>query len=129
MERLTRKLTQKDIDEQEAYYKGHGLNVIIHPKVGDYTIDRLALDNSPMEKLGKFEDIEEELGVDLIKLLTAQEIYVMDYGKPYESWSPTINLKTKKVYTIDETTRNICGEYDFSDYGTTWALTKEELEK
>ena len=80
-------------------------------------------------KLSKLEDIEEELGVDLIKLLNAKKVYVLDYGKPYETWSPSINFKTRKIYTIDEITRTICGQYDIKDYGKTWAFTREELEK
>ena len=53
-----------------------------------------------MEKLGTLEDIEEELGVDLIKLLNAKKVYVLDYGKPYETWSPSINFKTRKLYNF-----------------------------
>ena len=89
-----------------------------------YNHSRLGID-----KLGKLEDIEEELGVDLIKPLNAKKVYVLDYGKPYETWSPSINFKTRKIYTIDEITRTICGQYDIKDYGKTWAFTKEELEK
>ena len=125
MARLTRKLTQKDIDEQRKYYKEQGLNVVPHAKVGDYTLTKSAWDNSPTEKLGKLEDIEEELGVDLIKLLTAKTIFTIanDYGGIFYH----IDIENGGVYTSKYDADDEF--YPFSDYGKTWAFTREELEK
>lgn len=80
-----------------------------------------------LNKLGQLEDIEDELGVDLVTLFTA--------------------LKDGGVYVKNELTEDteikmrsfqICGDdngitiwsqikLNAKDYGKTWALTKEEL--
>lgn len=80
-------------------------------------------------KLGLLEDIEEELGVNLITLFKAnfEGVYLKEfYGKfpvmlRMGEISHTITLHT---YTDEE---NIILKVE--DYGKTWALTKEELEK
>ena len=68
------------------------------------------------QKLGQLEDIEDELGIDLIILFKALDkgIYCKDSG-----------------YTKNERLYHYGADkfYDFKDYGKTWALTKEELEK
>ena len=77
------------------------------------------------QKLGALEDIEEDLGVDLVRLLNIKsviyirnalgdirEIDTKDYGL-------NINLLNKAII-LD---RN----YYFKDYGKTWFYTKEEL--
>lgn len=79
------------------------------------------------DKLGLLEDIEEELGIDLIKLLKAKTtFYKRDNGEIEENdESFVIDLEEKGIDFI------ICGEIDemymFADYGKTWAFTKEEL--
>lgn len=85
--------------------------------------------NACVDKLGKLEDIEEELGIDLIALFRALNdgIYV---------------IEDNDNYVVEDGIRSIehwgCGwgittdmeslELLFKDYGKTWALTKEELE-
>ena len=74
-------------------------------------------------KLSKLEDIEEELGVDLIKLLTAKTIFTIanDYGGIFYH----IDIENGGVYT---STYDADDEfYPFSDYGKTWALDKSDL--
>ena len=93
--------------------------------------------NRAIYKLGKYEDIEEELGIDLTTLFKALKngywykknnnivcakstightymhcLYLCDNG-----WY--INTNDMYDYTID---------IALKDYGKTWALTKEELE-
>ena len=83
-------------------------------------------------KLGQLEDIEEELGIDLITLFKALKNgiwvkYDSDFGitgKP-------------KIKIVKDTATEICfrngkwyiqeGEELLKNYGKTWALTKEEL--
>lgn len=75
-------------------------------------------------KLSKLEDIEEGFGVDLIKLLTAGKIFTIDkvYGISYH-----IDIKNGGVYTSEYDADDEF--YPFSDYGKTWALDKQTLEK
>lgn len=74
-------------------------------------------------KLGQLEDIEEELGIDLITLFKAlkngfyaehryiQQCYICFIDG---EWA-IVNLKNDEWWLL-------------KDYGKTWALTKEELE-
>ena len=87
-------------------------------------------------KLGKLEDIEEELGIDLITLFnidkqlnTKKEIWFKIEDEIEE------NLRFDSYYIIDLKHKAFVKiEYEpldylyFKDYGKTWALTKEELE-
>ena len=93
-------------------------------------------DQTCVDKLGALEDIEEELGIDLITLFnidkqqnTKKEIWFKIEDEIEESFRfdsyYIIDLKHKAFVKI---------EYEpldylyFKDYGKTWALTKEELE-
>ena len=78
------------------------------------------------QKLGQLEDIEEELGIDLLSLINAlcHGIRIFDDGYPY-------NDRVDLIYSSS----NPCGFKGrvsdhcvfFKDYGKTWCLTKEEL--
>ena len=75
-------------------------------------------------KLSKLEDIEESIGVDLVKLLTARTIFTIDkvYGIVYH-----IDIENGGVYTSEYDADDEF--YPFSDYGKTWAFTGKELGK
>ena len=95
------------------------------------------IDNSIYKKLKILEDIEEELGIDLITLFnidkqlnTKKEIWFKIEDEIEE------NLRFDSYYIIDLKHKAFVKiEYEpldylyFKDYGKTWALTKEELEK
>ena len=84
-----------------------------------------------LNKFGQLEDIEEELGIDLITFFKALKngCYGIQNGKVYKM----------KIVRIDSDELNSIilfrnasygGEcYLIKDYGKTWALTKEELKK
>ena len=86
-------------------------------------------------KLGKLEDIEEELGIDLIK---ASELCKQVNSKKVVYTKERWGIDTIKI--LDELDielfshrlyKNFGGVYvslDLYEYGKTWALTKEELE-
>ena len=85
-------------------------------------------------KLGQLEDIEEELGIDLITLFKALKngvYYFNDQGQlihEYVWWIS--NYLT--VGTHNKISSSFMTVYEnqillFADYGKTWALTKEEL--
>ena len=76
-----------------------------------------------IDKLGQLEDIEEELGVDLVKLLSAKEIYFYQYNEPIKDFCIDFNKKTISDYYESD----INSTYSFDEYGKYWAFTKEEL--
>ena len=95
----------------------------------DYHNDKFCknFQGKPIDKLGQLEDVEEELGIDLVTLFKALKngIYVdenyMDFGTTNNFLCPN-NLDY-----FDVNLKQIAGGIYFKDYGKTWALTKEEL--
>lgn len=88
----------------------------------------LMSDNEYKElKLGKLENIEEELGIDLITLFKALKNGIYYKYKPYGydykiSKCRKCHLTGNRTLVVDyHTYKYLC------DYGKTWALTKEEL--
>ena len=72
-----------------------------------------------MNKLGQLEDIEEELGIDLVTLINALKngIYGKIGNKIEHILAPHLSWYCQEIYI-----------FKIKDYGKTWALTKEELE-
>lgn len=97
-----------------------------------------------LEKLSRLEDVEEELGIDLITLLKAlkNSMWFKHYDEKYnETWiwdahcykKPLLNVYNKTI-EIKRYVDNAGGYWYvdedvvyLKDYGKTWALTKEEL--
>ena len=91
-----------------------------------------------LDKLGQLEDIEDELGIDLITLFKALKngIYVKEehlpkspirFIVPDELVFDTEYLYQLKFCRAYTKLRETCYPFYFKDYGKTWALTKEEL--
>ena len=110
-----------------------------------------------LNKLGQLEDIEDELDIDLITLYTAETrgfYYKSKDGEIYWSGNQFVRVgmyfvKTEPCYQVKKTTLESCyfndkesfiavrdahywdwnthDQVKISDYGKTWALTKEEL--
>ena len=85
--------------------------------------------NDIIDKLGQLEDIEDELGIDLItlfKVLNADKVYNRQYGY-YDLCS--IDIKEKTIWFDNEKVvdKKPIDTLLLKDYGKTWALTKEEL--
>ena len=81
-----------------------------------------------LEKLSKIEDIEEELGIDLITLFKA-----LKQGGVYVKYDNKVDwvLMMKNFEILgdgNEITLLSQIKLNPKDYGKTWALTKEELE-
>lgn len=123
-----KRLTQKILYDGEEYYGSVGV-----------PCDNLDYLKSVYNKLGQLEDIEEGIGVDLITLLKAlsqDTIYYKDYQFDYKIQECTViycmlvYIKGKPVYALLLNNDNWpCGIHVYAtDYGKTWALTKEELE-
>lgn len=82
-------------------------------------------------KLGQLEDIEEELGIDLITLFKIiKQKYVFNKEKiKVVLLSLYLDIESNKLY-IYGYIRNTFEDVRLyaKDYGKTWALTKEEIE-
>ena len=85
-------------------------------------------------KLGKLEDIEEQIEMDLITLF---ELYnkICEQKFIYVKIGNEIRCEYSDYFIIDFKNKEIVGMeyepmnyYEFQDHGKTWALTKEELE-
>lgn len=87
------------------------------------------------KKLTVLEDIEEELGIDLVTLFKAQTnpIYFLKFNGHDENGEPTyVIAKEKHPLYVDFDVKALVGyfiQYDFKHYGKRWALTKDELER
>ena len=87
----------------------------------------VCIEGQPINKLGQLEDIEEELGIDLItlyKLFKAKKVFSFSNCGVWEVSNDGINLYSK---TISIWNGNCKSEYPLSEYGKSFALTKEEL--
>ena len=102
-----------------------------------YKTDEIEIIN----KLGQLEDIEEELGVDLITLCNkaTKEVWYtkLEVDFDYSNWhkinGQEIVIKNSIVSRLDFQHKSVYIKgakqwFDIKDYGKTWALTKEELE-
>lgn len=81
-------------------------------------------------RLERLEAIEEELGIDLITLFKALKdgIYVIEENDNYIVEDNIRSIENwKDGWGITTNMENL--EFFFSDYGKTWALTREELEE
>lgn len=122
MERLTEKdYCGYDIEDRKAF-SGYGARE-----------DSEKIFNC-LQKLGQLEDIEQELGIDLITLFKALNSGVYWKGnyilspKPngiYFEDKPTLDIENKLLRHI---LYQVNKDYVYlKDYGKTWALTREEL--
>ena len=97
--------------------------------------DAIDRENIVLTKLKHYEDIEEELGVDLIKSIEVckqanikKVVYIKDEWGIYPIKfldDLDVELANHRLYS---NYRGIYVSLDLYDYGKTWALTKEELE-
>ena len=86
------------------------------------------------EKLQQLENIEEELGIDLItlfKAINSKSIFTKYDGKISEHIEDNYNerdwyMQDEIVYFYWEDGSHLC--FEFKDYGKTWSLDWSELE-
>ena len=86
---------------------------------------RYELIEDVVDKLGELEDLEEDLGIDLItlfKILKSENIYAN--GKRYDN-SNSLSYMGNSWLIFNHQAKQ---GFRFKDYGKTWALTKEKLE-
>lgn len=80
------------------------------------------------QKLSQLEDIEEELGINLLTLFkTLKGIYIKPnniyVGSPYLCFAENENRELEFQFKVVDTW------YKVKDYGKTWTLTEDELEQ
>lgn len=83
-----------------------------------------------IDKLGQLEDIEDELGIDLITLFKAYTngFYVKgENDKQYIDFENSLNAIAFKNGEMFYGHKWSYQYVNLKDYGKTWALTKEEL--
>ena len=86
-----------------------------------------------MSKLCRLEDIEEELGIDLITLFKALKNGVCYYSNSQLTKDAVYPISNFLTDYNDKLSYSFMTRFEkqllhFKDYGKTWALTKEELE-
>ena len=98
----------------------------LNKKINDYGGYATFNAKDTIGKLGKLEDIEEELGIPLEVLFKAlkEEIYIIDACEIIHLNHTEISLHHNGVQWLWETPY---GAKIFAHYKITWALTKEEL--
>ena len=120
MNRLTKKI-------KADYF----FNVENNKEIADKDIDNdFYASKAIRTKLGQLEDIEEELGIDLITLFKAveqQKIWTNFHNEIDCCDECEYRLGDIYIYFYWENGKHLV--FDLKDYGKTWALTKEELEK
>ena len=90
----------------------------------DGTAPEYEKEEQAFAKLSAFEDLEEELGIDLTKLfeiLKSENIYAN--GKRYDN-SNSLSYMGNSWLIFNHQAKQC---FHFKDYGKTWALSKEEL--
>ena len=107
-------------------------------KASDFKIyGHYQCNGNAIDKLGQYEDLEEEIGIDLITLFKALKngFYHIDKNKHIYTTKPTkgnggsMNFYTCLECIIAEDTFGDQYIFSLKDYGKVWALTKEELEQ
>lgn len=149
--RLTKKKNQKEIEKEICESLGFDLKTSHLINEGKYQIKDDVMIHNAIDKLGQLEDIEQELGIDLITLFKAMTAVKYDdcfYGEIYAINSDN-NSYPKGIYKycihtlevgyapfymvlncfLDEAINGYHWNKSVrvSDYKLTWALTKEEI--
>ena len=79
------------------------------------------------QKLCQLEDIEEELGIDLITLFKALKNGIYKKGEHNICFDTKLRFMKNEFYLAQPFDENYQYIVKTKDYGKTWALTKEEL--
>jgi len=99
------------------------------------TKEEITLIGESINKIGELEDIEEELGIDLITFIKALKNGVCYFTNGKQLASDYVYLidNYMSVGTREQLSYSFITAFEkqilsFNDYGKTWALTEEELE-
>lgn len=78
-------------------------------------------------KLGQLEDIEDELGIDLITLFKALKNGIYKKGEDNICFDTKLRFMKNEFYLAQPFDENYQYIVKTKDYGKTWALTKKDL--
>ena len=125
MNRLTYKLDEciktKFLNYEYGRIKDHD---IMRGNLGRITDDMI------FNKLGKLEDIEDELKIDLITLFKALKQKFVFHKENVKIEVLGIHIKSNELYLhgfVEDTTHTVY--LSLKEHGKTWALTREELKQ
>ena len=92
-----------------------------------------------LETIKEYKDIEQELGIDLVKLLSAKKVYYMNWDRNddgleiKETYKLFVNLTDRTIEYFENEYSEFTFNLELKDYGKNdvyggWAFTREELE-
>lgn len=133
------RLTYKLDDPVKTKYLNYEYKRIPDYDIGRGNFGRIS-DDMIFNKLGKLEDIEEELGMELkvyhklMNMLYCGKkypniLYVKDKDTIVQVGILEIDYCKKKIIFYKDKSYNEDYVYAFIQYGKTWALTREELKE
>lgn len=90
--------------------------------------------NAEYAKLADLEDIEEELGIDILwavnickKANSQKKVFIKEkWGIDTIRFLDDLDVELFN-HRLFSNTRGVCVDFDLTEYGKTWALTKGEL--
>lgn len=100
----------------------------------------LSIDGEAIDKLGQLEDIEDELGIDLITLFKASEygFYMINEGQiKFVKQGYQFNLRGRYIH-LNSGYKELDFKLEdkpfsdillFKDYGATWSIDRKDLEQ
>lgn len=102
----------------------------ITEKASDFKIyGHYQCNGNAIDKLGQLEDIEEEIGIDLIALFKALKQKYVFHKENVKIELLGLHIKSGELYLygfVEDTTHGVY--LSLKDYGKTWALTREVVE-
>lgn len=113
------RLTERDIFQKEKHYV---------PISQNGASEGIGMLTKCYDKLGQLEDIEEELGIDLITLFKALKDGAWTKFNNEISKCDECEYQMLDIYIYFYWDNGKHLVFELKDYGKTWALTKEELE-
>ena len=129
MSRLTNK------DDRGRYYTVEEKILIANEPVNPTTTWIVHNENrrygSPIEKLGKLEDLEEQLGCPLevvFKLVNQNELYYQFYDELQHWTSVKVDLRKKVVWYCKQVGGHYACSQPLSNYGKTFWLKEDKSE-
>ena len=99
------------------------------PNNADFIVTK-SLEN----KMEKINNLEQQLGIDLITLFRAEKVFTKfefedgSFDEIKESYKVHFDLNDRKLVVYEYPEDEFGTKYDLRDFGRTWSLQKEDLE-
>lgn len=128
MSRLT-----KGYEKHNNEFISYVADISLYPEMMGYEQTQAEMD--AINKLGQLEDLEDQLGIDLITLFKAIETKIYAEAYHYKTGKPSIlDFEEPRLSKYEEwCLAGTCGTFTYcvalKDYGKTWSLSRNELEE